>query len=341
MRGPSLALVALMVLSGCAGGSDDGTDPDGTGPGGTGPGPGTSRSGAPPPGGVGTITVTLERTDPDGPIPLRVNFTLDATFRQADGKPGSKAGATVLVTYRQTEDANGTAVSEAAEVGPTIASLPTTFSLSFEEAGKFEVVASVKASGYQDGRATMLILPRVPGSGDPSGGEPIFFDGAEGDTSQWTLSAKVVLIDFNGIVPVQETPVDHPDGPWVISDAEARTGTHSWFSTYPDNYRGRMVSLAIPVPEGGGKLTFYYKGGAESNGFDGLFVYANGQEIVPNTAAVAASWTRIQASVPGGDVELEFRFDSDPSCSNASGAPAGCGEGWDSGGIYIDDITVA
>lgn len=347
MRWVIVAVVAALVLSGCSGSGDSDGDSTGTSKSGTttkggsgGGGSTTTGSGGGGGGsGSGQITVNLNRTTIDGPAPLKVNFTLSATFKGADGKPATPK-STITVTYRQTEAANGTALTGPAEKGPTVTSLPATFSLTFENVGKYEVTATIKASGYKDGQDTVVILPRAPGTGGP-GGEPIFFDGAEGDASQWTLSSKVLIVDFFGNVPVTETPVDHPTGKWQISDKEAHTGSKSFWSDYPDNYRGRMVSLAVNVPGNGGELSFWYKGGAESNGYDGLFVYVNGSPVVEALAGLPIDWTRFAATVPGGEVTLEFRFDSDPSCSSVSGAPAGCGDGWDAGGFYIDDIAVA
>ena len=345
MRWLIVALVAALMLSGCSGSGDSDGGASGTSKSGTTTKGGTGGSGGTTTGsgggggsGSGQITVDLNRTTIDGPAPLKINFTLSASFKGADGKAATPK-STVTVTYRQTVDANGTALSGDAQKGPTITTLPATFSLTFDNVGKYEVVATVKASGYKDGQDTVVILPRAPGAGGP-GGEPIFFDGAEGDASQWTITSKVLIVDFNGIVPVTETPVDHPTGKWQISDKEAHTGSKSFWSDYPDNYRGRMVSLDIEVPGTGGQLSFWYKGGAESNGYDGLFVYANGSPVL-QVSGLPYDWTQFSGAVVGGTVTLEFRFDSDPSCSSVSGAPAGCGDGWDAGGFYIDDITVA
>jgi len=349
MRWLGITLLAFaIVLSGCSGKSgtsssgavaDTSTSHAGTVGTGGGGGPTGGSSSGPGGGasGTGTIVASLNRTGVDGPAPLAVNFTLSATFKDSSGKTQHPESPSVTVTWTQTVNANGTAVKDSAHAGPTINSLPAKFSLTFQTAGKYVVTATVKANGYKDGTATVTILPRAPGS--PTG--PIFVDGGEGDTSQWTISSKVLVVDtFVGVLPTEETPVDNPNGKWQISDKEAHTGTHSWFSDYPDNYRGRIVSNAIHVPASGATLDFWVKGGAESNGVDGLSVFINGNAVVSADEGVYADWHHMHFAMPAGDDTLEFRMDADSSCSNATGPPGLCGTGYDAGGFYVDDITV-
>ena len=71
-------------------------------------------------------------------------------------------------------------------------------------------------------------------------------------------------------------------------------------------------------------MTFWYKGGAESNGYDGLFVYVKDAPVMEALEGPFGKWQKATFNVPGGEVTLEFRMDSDPSCSNDPSPPAGC-----------------
>lgn len=203
----------------------------------------------------------------------------------------------------------------------------------------------------------------VPGNGTdgnstPPAPEPVFFDGAEGDASQWTITGMVfVNPNLDGDTGQQTTeqpnpgnPEDpHPEGvQWSASAAQARTGTASWYSEYPDNYRTSMVSVAFEVPAGGATLTYRLLGGAEDTGVEGLFVLAGPaggarSVVAEHRNALPDGWNEFTVDLAAGSTQIEFRFDTDLSCSNYSSAPPGfsCGEGYDAGGFYLDDITVA
>ena len=361
MRGLALLFIAALLVSGCSSKSDDtGGSATGshTGSGtgsktGSGTGTGTTTGG----GGAGTIAVTLNRTTIDGPAPLKVNFTLSASFKDASGKAAHPTSS-ITVTYRQTADANGTAVTQDAKNGPSISSLPNSFSLSFDTPGKFEVVATVKSKDYKDGQATVIILPRAVGPAPTPGVGAIFYDGGEGDASQWTLKSTVLFIDtIAGVAPTTDTGAPYEAGctntettacKWMLTDKAAKTDTHSWASNYPDDYRGLMTSKTFTL-SGAGTLSFAIKGGAEQNNFDGLHVLAGPPGSPTELALIEdtyADWaTRSFAVTGSGDFAIVFQFDADSSCSSASGEPPGgvltCGAGFDQGGYWLDDITVA
>ena len=345
MRGLALLLIVVIVLSGCSSKTDtSSTPPSSTGTRST-TSPGTGG------GGGGTITVTLNRTTADGDIPLKVNFTLDATFKDASGK-ATHPTSSIAVTYRHTQDANGTAITATAENGPSINSLPNSFSLTFEKAGKYEVVASVKSKDYKDGQATIIILPRVPGGttgSDPSAGA-IFFDGGEGDTSQWTIASTVLAADpVGGCNLAKDTGAPFATGEkWGLATDQARTGGASWHVAYKDNIHSVMTSVSVDVPAAGGHLSFAFRGGVEANCADGLHILA-GPAAASLTEleflqAVSDSWSTRSYPLPAGATVISFQFDADVSCSDDSGAPPGgvltCGDGFDKGGYWLDDIAV-
>ncbi|MCA1819616.1 MAG: hypothetical protein LC620_06150, partial [Halobacteriales archaeon] len=260
------------------------------------------------------------------------------------------------------------ALSGAAQNGPSVPNLPATFSLNFPSAGKYEVVATVRASGYTDGTGTVVVTPRLPGTAGGAAG-PIFFDGAEGDASQWTITS--VLMVQDGITMIVQPACDPTNtacapypGPckiggtdqckWFIDSSAAKTDAKSWHSGYPDLYRSTMTSKDIPIPAGAlsHQLSFYIKGGAEQgNGIDGLTISAG-----PSGALVALPLINdiydeftlytlnIDASVNGKNFQVAFQFDSDSGCSDNSGVPPNlpivCAAGSDKGGYWLDDITV-
>lgn len=350
MKGPVLLLAACLVLSGCfGGGGDDDEGPTGTGTGtGTSTRTGTSGTGTSTGPAQGTIEVVLNRTTADGAAPLTVNFTLDARFTRGGAPVPAPAGLRWSVFVANATAGNGTAgngtagngtagnATEPAEEGTV---LPANVTLTLEEAGNRTVRALVTAPGFAPGNASFAVA--VGGGG---AGAALFYDGAEGDESQWTLEDELVLDVILERVPTGEP---HPEGGWAITDAEARSGTGSWHSPYPDHYEARMTSVAFPA--GGTTLTFWAKGGAEDNGNDGLHVLAgpsaDALEEVLYQAAVLADWTQLTAELPAGTTVIQFLMYADASCSSDPVAIGGadgtaCGVGWDAGGFYLDDITV-
>lgn len=324
-------------LAGCSG-KDDDPEPTTT----TSSASRTSTSGAPA-AGNGTIEVLVNRTTANGPAPLTVNFTLDAIFRTAAGNVAPKPTSLRWEVLAYNSSANGTG-DDASALGasPNGTALPANVTLELAAPGNITVEARVHATGFATGNATFVVLVNATASG-----APLFFEGGEADTSQWTLSSNVYLNPNLG-TPDEELPQDHPEGDWAIVDTDARTGTHSWLAPYPDGYRGRMTSVAIPIPAGGATLTYHVKGGAEANNIDGLHVLVaeeggEFQEVAYHTDVIA-DWTLSEvdlAAFAGKSVQLQFRMDSDLGCSSSPSPPAGCGAGYDAGGILLDDITVA
>lgn len=353
-------LCIAIVLSGCASkekdkesdtsssSSSSGSRSSSSGPGSTtssstGSSTSGTQTGAP---GAGTITVDFKRATPNGPVPLAVNFSLNASFSRDGAAQGAPAGLAWSVRI-----VNGTTLANLANAtaGPNGATLPAAFQLNFTTAGDFLVLANVSATGYTPSSATIQVNAVAPGPNVPA-----FFDGAEGDTSQWTLASKALITNIPfAPVPAQEGGM-HPAGTWAASTDEFRTGTKSWHSPYPDNIRATMTSVAIPLKAGPHTLTYALKGGAEGTSVEGVFVLigpAGGalQEVAHHSGPDMA-WTTFTVDVPaaaGASMQVQFRFDTDLSCSSEPAPvppadPAGlCGAGYDAGGYYVDDITVA
>jgi hypothetical protein len=342
MKAFALLAVLLLALAGCSGKHKDG------GPTTTSSSSSSSTSHAP--AANGTVEVLLNRTTPNGAAPLQVNFTLDAAFKAGGARAARPSGVHWNVTVGV---GNGTAPANATgnatgngTRGASGTALPANVTLNLTAAGNFTVLVTVSAPGFATGNASfqVAVLPGGPGT-------PAFLEDGEADESQWTVSSNVFVnpnADPTGMLPSGfELDQENPSGPWVITDAGAHGGTHAWTTPYPDNYRSRMTSVPIKVPAAGATLTYWVKGGAESNGVDGIHVLAGPDadtlEEVAYTTGAVPDWTAFTVDLPGGETVLQFRMDSDISCSNDS-PPAGgsnaCGAGYDGGGFLLDDITV-
>jgi hypothetical protein len=355
MKWLTLAVVLCLAFAGCSGNKDD-AEPTSTETGTT--TSATSTTGVP----RGSIEVTLNRTTANGAAPLTVNFTLNATFTAPNGTVVPTPGlASWNVTYVLLANAtgngtgnatgngtgnatgNGTGEGNMAQ-GPVGTTFPANVTLEINATGNYSVVVTVYAPGYEDGNASFLVGV-LDGAG---GGAVVFFEGGELDASQWTLQSRIYFnSNLGSQVPTQEIAQNHPDGGWRITDGDARDGTNSWTTPYPDNYRARMTSVAFTVPAGA-VLSYWVKGGAEANNVDGLHVLvgaapASVERVAYHTGTIA-DWTEFTvdlAAFAGQEIVLQFRFDSDVSCSSDTGLPAGCGAGYDGGGFFLDDITVA
>lgn len=284
----------------------------------------------------GTIVLNFTRDTPNGPIPLAVNFSLNASFVRSGAAQPAPAGLQWSIQVF-----NGTNATGNATPGPQGSSLPAKFALNFTNVGDFVVRAVVVAPTYAGANATIQVAAIAGGSS-----APLFFDGAEGDTSQWTLQSRMFFNpNLDGTTGQREFAFDHPEGGWTLT-GEPRTGAKSWAHPYPDNYRARMTSVAVTIPEGGATLSYALKGGAEATGVEGLFVLVGPDGETRTVQAlhngVIADWTVFTLPLSAGDMRVEFRFDSDISCSNDSAAPPGfsCGAGYDAGGFLLDDITI-
>ncbi len=341
-------LVVCLALAGCQAKKSDKNDAEtgtNTSGGGTGTGTGTGTSSGTNTGGpgLGTITLNFTRSTPNGAVPLGVNFTLEATFARA-GSSAPPSGASWTVTTVAVGGNDSLNASAPAMLTGT--TLPVNFTLNFTVAGNFSVKASIKAPGYAPSNKTILVAAIEGGPG-----APIFFDGAEGDASQWTITA-FVYINGNFPAPANnndeyETTQTHPDGGWTQGTTQFHAGAKSWGTTYPDNLRTRMTSAPFEVPASGATLSYWVKGGAEENNVDGIHVLTGASPTaltkVAYHTAVIADWTEFSVPLLAGPTVVQFRFDSDVGCSNESPPPQGgaaCAAGWDGGGMFLDDILV-
>lgn len=349
-----IALTAV-ALAGCSGSSTSSstaatgtshppTSSTGTGPGSTSTPPTTGPvpSGTDtPPAGNQSVQVHIQRLNANGAIPLTANMTVSAT---TNGQNVTSAQWAVHMT--RTMDGNGTAVKSAATAGPKGSQLPTTLHLPFTQAGTYTVTVDVTVAGLPSTNASVIVVASTPAA-LPS----IFFDGGETDTSQWTISSTTYVVTSNVVGgPDQTAPAPVPTGEkWVITDAEHKTAGHSWSSQYPDNYETKMDSVSIKLPAGKHSLSFALKGGVEQNGADGLHVLTGADASTLAEAKFIdeslSAWKTYTIAVSGSTLVIEFKFDADASCSDETSVPdnpvLSCGAGYDQGGYWIDDITVA
>lgn len=329
IKGLTALLILGLVLSGCSGGGDTAsTDTTSLTTGGTG-GPGAN--------GTAKLAVAFGRLQPDGAVPLTLNFTL---FAQANG--ANVTSATWFVMQQQTANATGAATPEAkgarVQSGST---LPAKFALTFANAGTYRLTATVTPkNGNPPGNATLVVVASQP---PPPPEKAAFFrDGAETDGSQFTITSNVYIVD-SGSGTGKELDAEYPNQKWSQSDLEAHTGGKSWYSAYPDNYRTRLTTLPFSLPAAGGTLSYWIKGGAEDTSVEGLFVSAGPDEAtltqLAHHANTIGDWTRFSFPLTADVKVVQFRFDSDLSCSASTELPAGCGDG-DLVGIWVDDILV-
>jgi hypothetical protein len=337
MKALAILLACCVLLAGCSDNKKKDDEPE------TSSSSSSSSTGSAPTGN-GTIEVLVNRTTPNGAVPFAVNFTLDAVFRSAAGAivPTPATARWEVLIFTTNGTANGTAHEDSFTDAPNGTALPANVTYNLTVPGNLTFNTRVHAPGFATGNASFLVLANATGA---AGGGVLFFEGAEADESQWDLEDEYVLDLIAERVPTGES---HPLGGWGITDAEAHTGAGSWHAPYPDNYEARMTS--VPFPAGASTLTFWLKGGAEDNGNDGLHVLAGAAaddlEEVHYQAVVLADWTQFVVDVPADATVIQFLMYGDASCSSDP-APVGggdgvvCGAGWDAGGFYLDDITVA
>lgn len=313
---------------------------------------GSNSTGTPGSGAdTGAIAAKLVSDFAKGLAPLKVTFTLNATFIAADGTTGNGTGAGWAVVYGRLDNKTGALVASTLKDGPHGDGVPAKFNLTFTQVGNYTVSAVVGEGGYMSNvtEIQITVLSNLTGPGAPGGA--IFFDGGEGDDKLWTIKSTVLAgtqDPSNGKPVTQNTPAPYASGEkWAIDAAKFQTGAKSWWSQYPDNYETTMTSAAIAIPDGAHKLKFSVIGGAEANAVDGLFVKVGAdaatlEEKLYITDSVPAWSTKLVdlSAFAGKTVVIQFAFDSDPSCSSTTPLPAGCGPGADGGGFWLDDITV-
>lgn len=312
----SASLLLVLLLAGCSGSGDD-TSTSGT----------IATSGSistrGPGGENNPPTGKVEASVAAGMAPLRVDFTLDGSDR--DGDPLSWS-----------LDANGDGKADRSGT-----SLPTIANYTYLSPGLYNVTFTLS-----DQKADFAIPLSISVTANTAQGTPLLFDGAEGDASLWTLHDELV-VDANAGTGVPSGAA-HPVGGWFQDAAVFRTGAKSWHSHYPDNLVATLTTAqAIEVPEGGATLSFYAKGGAEDNSFDGLWVNVGSDvaalENIIYQAVVFEDWTQFSYRLEPGPQFVQFLFKSDISCSSEPqpvGGPGACGAGWDEGGFWVDDIQV-
>jgi len=355
------ALLVALLLAGCSGkggGANNGTPPSTSATSTSSSTSSHSSSTTPGPGGPGSIALDFTRSTPDGPVPLAMQLRVAATFKDASGNTAeAPSGVTWSVSIAP---ADGTATA-------TGSTLPATPSFSIARPGDYTATATVKATGFNDGKATVLFTAK-----GVAPKPPIFADGAEKDGSQFTILSHYLvetteplcglpadplacMVVQREVVPPAGAPDNaYPDVKWSQDTKNVHSGAKGWWSHYPDNYRTNLTTIAFTVPASGATLSFWVFGGAENNtipgtatGIDGLHVMVGAPGGLREVAYISGpidGWKQYAFPLTAGSVQVNFRFDADPSCSDDGGAPPGgvlsCGKGYDKHGIWLDDILV-
>jgi hypothetical protein len=334
----AFSVVALLLVAGCAGSGKQPASaaaPSSDGPASSSsPGEGDAddsgtSTGAPSSSDAAVHDLSITGENLNGVAPLDVTFSIDGsppdgaswTLDFGDGSPAEGSSDPAFpATVKHTYASPGTLTATVTAVYPDHASLSR----------------DIKVEALAPGDAPA-----------PAGPPPIFADDAEGDATKWTITSKVYESD-----PLNEqhmeTTADYPGRAWIQDGTNVVGGSKAWYTDYPDMYRGRMVSSTFTVPPEGAVLSFSVFGGAEANNIDGLYVYAGTPDAMTQLDYFTdqlPGWVQTHYDLPGGETQLEFRFDSDSSCSKDTGIPdnpvLACGPGYEGGGFWVDDILVS
>ncbi len=317
------ALILVLLLAGCSGkGSDSsGTDSGTAASSGVVSSHGTGGSGNNPP--TGSVHASVA----SGMSPLTVVFTMEGADKDKDA-------------LSWTLDVNGDKKPEAN--GKT---LPATANFTYNVPGVYNVTYKLS-----DGKADVSFPLVVTVTTNVAAGQTLFLDDAEGDASKWTITSEVVVAPNIAVDP-QGSGQEHPLGPWRQVTDQFHLGAKSWHAHYPDNYVSTMTLAApLTIPPGGATVSFWLKGSAEDNSYDGIYVNtgadAGALENQVYQAAEYKDWTQFSFTVPAGPLVLQFVFKADISCSSEPQPVGGgdgtvCGPGWDGGGYWVDDIQVS
>lgn len=308
----------VILLAGCAGGGGDESTSTGTA---ASSGSVSSKSGLP--GGNNPPTGKVEASIAQGQAPLRVDFTMDGSDKDKDALSWS-----LDVNGDGKVDRNGN-------------KLPATANYTYMSPGVFNVTYLL-----DDGKSKVTFPLAITVTANVSNRTALLSDGAEAAPTAWVFTNELVI---DTVATKVRTGQEHPQGGWVQTADEAHMGSQSYHAPYPDHYEAKMTTAApIPIPEGGATLTFWLKGGAEDNSYDGLYVNSGTDPAALENqvyqAAAFAEWTQFSFTLEPGDQTVEFVFKADASCSSDPepvGGPGACGPGWELGGYWIDDITLS
>jgi hypothetical protein len=330
------ALMIVMSLAGCLGGSpgDSGEDDpepsptDGTGGGGNGSEP------APVPMPPTARFVILDNGSALAPV---------------NGSFLAIAGMNLTFDASSSTDPEGAPLSYAWVLGGDEASGIEVVK-AFEE-GEHDIMLTVTdADGLSDFARVML-------NASAAGASFIFYDGAEDDSVAWTFASHIFVSLNTDDVPEETIEEEHPDAAgWHITEEDAFAGVKSWtmrdeaVDGYHDNERVIMTSPVIDLTGvSKASLSFLFKGDAEANNKDGVYWFVSSDAGETWTqlgmqSGLVAEWTQVEADLgehAGGEIQIRFEFRSDISCSQDTDQVSDvCGAG-EYKGYWLDEIVVA
>lgn len=279
---------------------------------------------------LGRIDVRLTRETWDRPAPYPARFAAYAEFHDAAGrevKTPKDAAWTLMFA------GDGMVRSAAGRGMPAYAG--------FEAAspGRYVATFTLQADGFQTARQAVTVE-----AFGPHGSDLIYYDDM----------ASMPPFTFSGatIAYAHGQPMKYvaPNaGSWERQEGYGHSGERSWRTNYEDLTVSNLTLPRLWLPAEGAVLEFWSLGGAESNGFDGLYVHAI--DSLGNIAELARlqndgpNWRAHRIELPGGVQDVQFQFRADAFCGGTplpvNGAAVGaCHTGYDAQGFWIDDIQV-
>jgi PKD repeat protein len=352
MRVSSALAASLMiglVFSGCLAGDDAGpkSTTDASSPAGT-------NSTAKATGGTSGTTGGAN-TPPVAAFTVLDNGTAIA---EENGSLAAPAATNLTFDASGSEDAESVELTFEWDFGGEGAAEDAVATFAFETPGNYTVTLTVTDEEGAKGTANATLVVVAAETAAPAF---YFFDDAEANAQKWVFTRQVILAPA-GSTGAQQVAQNHPNSQgWHASAIAAHNGTKGWTSQtesikgYRDNEYTHMVSPAFDLSKAKAPvLSFWIKGDAEANGFDGLFwaiskddgkTWTAAGSQAKSAAQTLADWTLVTYKIPAASltdkVKLRFLFQSDISCSGESDLPEGCGEHKTYSAFHVDDILVA
>jgi hypothetical protein len=364
MRGALVVALALLMTaaSGClSGDSGGGTTKSGDSDGANG-GAGDGNASAGDGGGQGGANASEgSNIKPVAAFVVKLDET-QVGFANETGVSEATVSVGVNLTFdaSSSSDPDGSIVSYSWSFGTDQGTANTSVATyAYAEAGVFEVnLVVIDNQSAKSGRSLNINV-----SAAPPAPAYYFFDDADANAKTWTFTKAIVIAPVGSTGSTTLSGQGHPLGQgWHKTTKDKHEGAHSYTmqteasNGYRDNELMTMVSPTIKLKEMGAVapvLTFWIKGDAEANNFDGVYwdtssnggsTWTTGGKSASSSSAAYAKWTEITYKIPAANIvdnfKVRFLFKSDISCSADSPLPAGCGAGAYTG-YFIDEIMIA
>jgi hypothetical protein len=279
---------------------------------------------------LGRIDLRLTRETWDRPAPYPARFAAYAEFRNAAGRavdtPKDAAWTLMFAGDGMVRSAAGRGMPAYPEFEATN---PATYVATF----------TLQADGFRT--ASKSVTVEAFGA---RGSDLVYYD-EMADMPPFTFSGAMIAY-----TPGQDMKYVAPNhGAWERQEGFGHLGTQSWRTNYPDSSVSNLTLPRLWLPAEGAVLEFWSRGGAESNGFDGLYV--NAIDSLGNVVQLARlqddgpNWREHRIGLPGGVQNVQFQFRADAVCGGipmpVNGSAVGaCGNGYDAQGFWIDDVKV-